>query len=1135
MSAPDLSLLTKRRFAPIFAVQFLGALNDNLLKFAMLFLANFGIFASAPEKAEMLAAVATGVFIAPYFLFSALAGQLADRVDKALLVRWVKLAEVGIMGIGLAGFWFQSLPTLLAALFLMGLHSTFFGPVKYSILPQHLRSHEIMGGTGLVEGGTFLAILGGQLLAGVIPAWEAGLLAMGFAMLGCLTALAVPSAPPIRGEHPIDWNVWRGTMHILRTARHGRGVWLSILGISWFFAAGAVLVSEFAPLVSGTLAARQEVATLFLVVFSVTIAVGSLTVNKLLGGEVSARYVPASALALAVGMIDLWLSTRHFPVRVAGASIAQFLATPGAIRILADLVVIAFAGGMFIVPLYAILQTQSPPEERSRIIAANNIVNAAVTVVTVLAITVLLANGFDVPGLIGALGFASLVVAFVSIWLLPETLFKGTIRLILRGLYRVDVAGMEHMPKPGERAVVVVNHLSLLDGLLLGAFLPGKPTFAINTHIARAWWVKPFLKLFEAFPVDPTNPMAAKAMIKAVREGRTLVIFPEGRITVTGALMKVFDGPGMVADKADAPIIPVRLDGPQRTPFSYMKGKVRQRWFPKITLTVLPPRRFAIEGEMSARHRRAVAGRRLYDEMSAMIFATTDVDRTLFAALCDARDLHGGKAPVVEDVNREPLSYDRLLIASHLLGRKLAGMTQRGENVGLLLPNVNGVAVAFFALQAQGRVPAMLNFTVGLANLRSACATAEIRTIVTARAFVEQAKLGEIVDALASDGVGVVWLEDAAAGIGAGAKLWAFLTRDRIACRHRRLAVSPDAPAVILFTSGSEGTPKGVVLTHRNLLANCAQLAARIDFNSSDVVLNALPVFHSFGLTGGTLLPVLNGIRTVLYPSPLHYRIVPALAYDANATILFGTDTFLAGYARMAHGYDFYSVRYIFAGAERVRDETRKVYAEKFGLRVLEGYGATEAAPVIAVNTPMHFKAGTVGRLLPAIEARLDSVPGIDLGMEEGGRLSIRGPNVMAGYLLANEPGRLQPPADGWHDTGDIVTIDEAGFITIRGRAKRFAKIGGEMVSLPAVEGYAAAVWPGAEHAVVTRPDARKGEQLVLFTTMADADHKALQEWARANGVTELMIPRDIRVVDALPVLGTGKIDYVMLGQWALG
>ena len=1129
MSAPDLSLLAKRRFGPIFAVQFLGAFNDNLLKFAMLFLANFGIFATRPHQAELLAAIATGLFILPYFLFSGLAGQLADRLDKARLVRWIKLAEVAIMSLALAGFWFQSIPILLTCLFLMGLHSTLFGPVKYSILPQHLRETEIMGGTGLIEGGTFIAILGGQLLAGAIPAWTAGIATTIIACAGFLVSMAVPAAPPLRDHQRIDWNLWRGTWAILGTARHGRGVWGAILGISWFFASGAVLVSEFAPLVSGALAARQEVATLFLIVFSLAIAVGSIAVNKLLRGEVSARYVPLSALVLAGGLIDLWLSTSSFSVHTAGASVGQFMATPGALRILIDLGVIAFNGGMFIVPLYAILQVQSPPDETSRVIAANNIVNAGLTVVMVLVMSALLSRGMGVPGLVGVLGFATLGVALASVWLLPETLFKDVVRIALRVAYRVEVKGLENMPRAGARAVVVVNHLSFLDGALLGAFLPGKPTFAVHTAIAQSWAIKPFLKLFKAFPVDPTNPMAAKAMVKTVREGNTLVIFPEGRITVTGALMKVFDGPGMVADKADAPIIPIRLDGPQYTPFSRLRGKVRLRWFPKITITVLPPRTFHVEGEMSARERRAVAGRRLYDEMSGMIFATSHTDQTLFGALCEARAIHGGKAKVLEDVKRVPLSYDRLLVATRLLGRRLAAQTAQGEIVGVLLPNINGAVVGFFALQATGRVPAMLNFTVGLANMRSACTTAGIRSIITARAFVEQAKLGEIIAALEGDGLRVVYLEDLAATIGTGEKLWALLTLRRTAARHVGLAISPDAPAVVLFTSGSEGVPKGVVLSHRNLLSNLAQLSARIDFNAGDVVLNALPIFHSFGLTGGTLLPLLNGIRTVMYPSPLHYRIVPALAYDCNATIMFGTDTFLSGYARMAHGYDFYSLRYIFAGAEKVRAETRQVYAEKFGLRIMEGYGATECAPVIAVNTPMHYQAGTVGRLLPGIEARLEPVPGI----QEGARLYVRGPNIMAGYLLASEPGVLQPPVERWHDTGDIVALDDAGFISIKGRAKRFAKIAGEMVSLPAVEGYASQCWPGHAHAIVTRPDPKKGEALVLFTSQPDADPKALQQWCRAHGVTELMVPRDIRILPELPVLGTGKIDYVTLDEMA--
>jgi acyl-[acyl-carrier-protein]-phospholipid O-acyltransferase/long-chain-fatty-acid--[acyl-carrier-protein] ligase len=513
--------------------------------------------------------------------------------------------------------------------------------------------------------------------------------------------------------------------------------------------------------------------------------------------------------------------------------------------------------------------------------------------------------------------------------------------------------------------------------------------------------------------------------------------------------------------------------------------------------------------------------------MSEMIFATSDIDRSLFGALIDARKIHGRKAKVVEDIKREPMNYDRLIIASYALSRPLAAVTKPGEAIGVLLPNVASVVVTLFGLQAIGRVPAMLNYTAGLTNIRAACTAAGVQIIVTARAFVAQAKLDDVVAGLIADGLRVLYLEDIGATIGIGAKLRALIVSRFAESNLRRQRIDPNAPAVILFTSGSEGLPKGVALSHRNLIANIQQLAARIDFNSSDTVLNALPVFHSFGLTGGTLLPVLNGIKTLLYPSPLHYRIVPALAYDSNATILFGTDTFLSGYARMAHSYDFYSLRYIFAGAERVRDETRKIYAEKFGLRILEGYGATEAGPVIAVNTPMHFRAGSVGRLLPGIEGQLEAVPGI----EEGGRLSIRGPNIMAGYYKSDAPGLLQPPKGGWHDSGDIVTMDDDGFVTIRGRAKRFAKIGGEMISLPAVEGYAAACWPGFDHAVVTRPDPRKGEQLVLFTTNPAAKFGALSMWGKANGIAEISIPRDIRNVEALPVLGTGKIDYVTMGE----
>lgn len=417
MSAPQFALLGTRRLGPLFVVQFLTALNDNLFKFALLFLATYTVHAGDPARSAMLGLIATGLFTLPYFLFGALAGQLADAWDKARLIRLVKAAEIAIMALGLLGFWLQSIPLLLAALFLMGCHSTIFGPAKYAIIPQHLRENEVMGGTGVIEAGTFLAILSGQLLAGLIAPWEAGLTAMGLALVGYAAALAIPPAPSAVPGLEIDLEPIGATCRLLAVARNGEGVWLCILGISWFFAIGAVMLSQFTPLVDGVLHGDPSVANLFLIVFSVAVALGSVTVNRLLKGEISARYVPISALILAVFMIDLWIATSSFEPTAVGADWRTFVQQWGAVRILGDLFMIAFAAGMFVVPLYAILQTSGPPEERSRRIAANNIVNAAIGIAVIGAVAGISAAGVDVPGTIGAMGLATLAVAAAARWL----------------------------------------------------------------------------------------------------------------------------------------------------------------------------------------------------------------------------------------------------------------------------------------------------------------------------------------------------------------------------------------------------------------------------------------------------------------------------------------------------------------------------------------------------------------------------------------------------------------------------------------------------------------------------------------------------------------------------------------------
>ena len=1133
-TAPN--LLKTRRFLPLFVTQFLGAMNDNLMKQALIMMITFGLLQSSDISPQILVTMAAGIFILPFFLFSATAGQIADKFEKSASIQRIKIVEIFIMAIAVAGFYLSNTYFLIAVLFMMGTQSAFFGPLKYGILPSHLKENELIGGNALIEGGTFLAILIGTIAGGLLIVADQGISIVSaslliVALLGWVASRAIPKADAADPDLKINTNIFQETWRMVARARETRSVFLSIMGISWFWLTGATFLSQFPNFSKILLGGDASVVTLLMVTFSLGIGIGSYWCTRLLKGEVSAKYVPLSALALTGFTLDLYFASRGLHAPTSGLMTAtDFINSPANWRILFDLTAIAVCGGLYTVPLYAILQNDSDPTTRSRTIAANNILNALFMVVGAIIATLMLAADWSIPQVFLSLAIANGFVALYITRLLPFQLIKLTLATILKAIYRVDVKGLEHYSKAGKRAVIVVNHVSLLDPLLLSAFLPVKPMFAVNTHISQQWWVKPFLTLVDAFPVDPTNSMSMKGLIKAVKEDRHCVVFPEGRITVTGALMKIYEGPGMVADKSDAMLIPVRIDGAQYTPFSRLRGKIRLRLFPKITITLLPPRKFELPEDLSGRERRQITSERLYDVMSDLIFETCDYRRSLFEGLLEARRVHGGKHLIVEDTDRNPLSYNQLLLSSLVLGRCIARDTPKDNPVGVLLPNSLGGAVTFFALQAYDRIPAMLDFSTGIKNMLSALETAQIKTVLTSRKFIKLAELDDVATAL-SKKAKLVYLEDVRERSSLGDKISGLIQRQFPGLRVAANKTAATDPAVVLFTSGSEGTPKCVVLSHENVMANRYQLAAKVDFNPRDIVFNALPMFHSFGLTGGTLLPILSGLKTFLYPSPLHYRIIPALVYDTDATILFSTDTFLGGYGKAAHPYDFYSLRYVFAGAETVRDDTRAQWADKFGLRIMEGYGATETAPVLAVNTPMHYKAGTVGRLLPNIRHSIEPVPGI----EQGGKLLVSGPNIMLGYFKADNPGVLEPPEDRIYDTGDIVDIDQHGYVTILGRAKRFAKIAGEMVSLTVVEGYATAIWPGQMHAAVSIPDDKKGERVILLTDMKSADRAQILDYAKTEGVAEIMIPRTVQIVDELPLLGTGKLDYPSIQEMVAG
>lgn len=928
------------------------------------------------------------------------------------------------------------------------------------------------------------------------------------ALIGYLASFKIKNLTP---KHPtliLSFHPLKSSKLLLHQVLNKKFIVLSILGISWLWFLGSIFMTSIPIILSDIFNLNNQHYTIYLVLFTAGVSTGSFACKFLLRNQITSKYVPVSLLSTSFLIFDLSYSMINHNL----------------MRFYFDLFLIAFFGGIYSVPLYAILQHQSSEKNRSQNIAVNNIFNSIFIIgASVLLYSLQSLLKLDFASIFSILGILNLSTAIYSIFLLPETVIKFALKKLFRILFRVEIKGLENYISAGEKTIIVANHTSYLDPALINVMLPDQLIYAIDTEQSQKWWVKPLLKLVETYPVDPKNPLALKNLVKSLKDGKRVVIFPEGRITTTGSLMKVYEGPAMVASRADAKILPIKISGAEFTHFSKLQKILNLRMFPKIALEILPAKKITIDNNLSIRNKREEAGRQLYDIMSDLLFLTTKYYSNISELICESARKFGPKTEILEDSNKNRFTYKKLLISSIATSTVIPRSESR---IGIMMPNIAPTVILYLATQFANKTTVMLNYTAGAKNISSAAKTSQIKFIITSQKFIETLELTNVIHELEKLCIKIIYIENLKNQISIYNKFFSIIKYYQIIyLRQFKLNNSRlNSESTILFTSGSEGSPKGVVLSNKNIQANIAQASSRIDINPTDVVLNVLPIFHCYGLTGATLLPLSMGVKVFLYLNPLHYRIVPEIAYDIGATIIFGTNTFLANYAKFAHPYDFYKIRYAIAGAEKLQNETQNLWSQKFGIRILEGYGTTETAPVISINTPMYYKDGTVGRIFPAIQYKLKKIPGIKIG----GELHVKGPNIMLGYITEKRPDQLLAPPDGYHNTGDIAEIDNNGFLKILGRVKRFAKVGGEMVSLSIVEDLVNKNWNDYQNAVVSI-HSNKGEKITLFTTNKHLLRTDLVKCFKNNGLPEIYIPKQIFYIKKLPTIGSGKTDYLKL------
>lgn len=1107
--------------------QFLGALNDNLFKLLLVFLI---IDLQGLEAAGRVAATAGLIFVLPFLLFSAAAGRLVDRFSKSRLIRHTKLLELVIMTGGMFAFAAGSVTGLYLCLLLMALQSTLFSPAKYGIVPELVEADRLSGANGSLEALTYLAIIGGTALAPLLPGltggrygWAAGVCVL-VAVAGLIASYRIPQTPAAGTRRQGSLLVIPDLVKALRFARQDGFLLLAVLGSAWFMLLGAFFQLNLIPYGIEVLGLNQQQSGALFLVAALGIGLGSLAAGKLSGRNIEFGIVPTGTLGLTLATWMLALAPERLPL------------------ILLIVLLLGLSSGLIIVPLNAFIQQQAPVERRGEILAAAGMLGwFGVLLASLLLLGLSEGLGLSSRECFAVLGLVTLGLTIWAFRVLPDFFLRFLALLVMRIAYRIRLKGQEQVPTSGG-VLLIANHVSWVDALLLVASEQRRIRFLMERSIYNRPVVKQLFQLMGVIPISRRD--RRKELVASLREARQALddgfmvcIFAEGEITRNASLGEFKSGFESIVKGSGHPVIPVYLGGLWGSIFSYARGKLLTGIPLRIPYPVDIHFGAPLNSEASAEQvRQAVL------ELSSDWHAKNQLGRPCLGLQFTGVARQNWQASAIADSSGKKLNYGQTLSAALALGRQLEKLCWGERMVGVLLPPSVGGALTNLALTLLGKVPVNLNYTASAEGFASACSQCGLKTIISSQAFLERFEQYQG----RSD---IRLLEEILTNISPAQKVSAWLQARLLPLSfwNNLAVIDGSETATVLFSSGSTGTPKGIMLSHRNIQANIESLQMLIRTDSNDNVCAALPLFHSLGLTGTLWLPLLSGFSATYHPNPLEGSKIAEVVRDSGSTLLLATPTFLLGYLRRAKKEDFASLRLVIAGAEKLKPALADKFEEKFGIRPLEGYGATELAPVAAISLPdveidgvrqEGSQPGAVGKPLPGIAVRIiNPEDGTQKPTGEEGLILIKGANVMRGYLHRPEQ-TAEAVQDGWYNTGDVGFMDKKGFLHITDRLARFSKIGGEMIPHIAIEEVLQQGRPGLAQAIAVTavPDEKKGEKLVVLYTDEAGELTTVQQRLAESGLPNLWRPgKDAWFkVTELPILGTGKLDLGGIRQLAL-